>query len=303
MSSNPRPTDQELAAFIDGKLKRETRERVIRYLNREPEDYRIVVEAIRTIDRLEEPHSFLKRSGAVKNTWSWKSWRAAGLAAAVLLLILTPLLLLWHQVDNDAAATVDELASDLLKEIPAERLSQAGWSETLISMGFSPLPTQTISFRLGRLMLDLRISWEASDEDRLFDLTEETQDLLRKIDSDQLESWNAFQQQLSSSRSPDAEQLVKATERSIRATLADDRHFEYGMWAEAARLAAVSRFEAFFRRPKWDKLLEQFEADAPDPAVQGALRRVRGLTVGTPSLPTQGWIALEQALTDVIVLY
>jgi hypothetical protein len=244
--SGERIEHETLAAFLDGKLKPAERERVLRILAENPEQYEVFADAARVAAEL--------RGDAVVPIESRrrpeKRWlvavpvlAAAGLAAVV----LAPRLL-----DGGALSPVELAGRLTVVSTPgagslAAKLGaswdQPGWSVMRGSGVEAAEPAR--AFRLGARATDVEIAIRAEDSTALGVVGTELVDLLSRVDAGAASA--AQYRRIVAVGASVAASDREAAARSLRALMGESVWFDLGAWTEAARVAAMAGNDADLR--------------------------------------------------------
>jgi hypothetical protein len=229
---------ETLAAFLDGKLDPAERERVLRIVAENPEEYEVFADAARVAAEL--------RSGAVvpiesrRRSGRWKvaipMLAAAGLAAVV----LVPRLLDGGPLSPVELAgritVVSEPGAGSLAAKLGATWDQPGWS--VMRGNAIEVPDPARAFRLGVRATDVEIALRANDSTALGVVGAELVDLLSGVDAG---AASAVQyRRIVEAGSSAAESDRKEAARSLRALLGESVWFDLGAWTEAARVAALA---------------------------------------------------------------
>ncbi len=242
MSESHAPDLEDLAAFVDGRLSGERKERVEERLLRDEDYYEVFLATVgfrEEQDREQQGREEERGPAAPVAISRWRSWHvAAPLAAAAVLAIAVGVL----RPAGDLAAALDAPAI-----VARETWADTGWSVTRSGgPGPSGLEPEELAFRLGARTIDLRVAlagddrqaaerfaaqaagWSGDpDQFHLFHLVPGYQHLGERIADGETEALLDLARQ--------AEELLAESLEGAEA-----QRFALGRWAEAGRLAALS---------------------------------------------------------------
>jgi hypothetical protein len=279
-----RPTDAELAAFIDGRLSGSERQRVAEAIEADPGSYEVVVEALRFLEAEAEaelrPSREKPRGRPFSRPQHW--WPVA----AVLVLAFGGWWL-WSRTAAVPQLPIQQLAA-LLENDPAGALGPT-WSEQSWSVmrGSNASATErAVAFRSGVLTVDLELALRHGHQPTAARLVDDLETHARERDqtAGALFAYAEIARQLREGEAPaDARSiLIQADHLESRSTVAT--HYVLGKWIETARLAAASGNaetlgQAWFRRA--GRHLVADEALERDPRER--LKRILDLLDSPPS--------------------
>ncbi len=245
------PTDlEELAAFIDGRLVGERKAQVEARLLRDEDYYDLFLETV----RLQEEQAREERPPEVRGV-RWQRFAAPLAAAAIFTFLAIGLLRLRA---DDWAAHLDPAAV----VVGGESWDDPGWSRPRSAdpVAGQYLPEQ-LAFRLGARTVDLRIALAAGDRASANRLGTQCAELARAAALlTAAAACDRVVQAAEQTASPVLEAAAAEAETLLKDSFSrgapEARHFAFGQWAEAARLAAHSCDQG---------ALQQIVRKAPDP--------------------------------------
>lgn len=252
--------DEMLAAFVDGTLEGEERERMLEAIDRDPDTYRVFLE---TSAFVEELSSEVERddargrvvSGERKAARRRRWGTALTLAASVLLLVVTVPI-------GSQPPDAGTLASRL------ELGERTGVAELLVAaprLGFQTTLTPTErSLRLGALVVDLEVARRVGDGVAVRRAGTGLRELTADLDLDEADLGLLLAAERGESPTSDA---LESLESKLRVR-SDHRAFDAGRVLEAVRLAEALGDEDYARAR----------------AIRRALRRAEGAGFGADDL-------------------
>jgi hypothetical protein len=274
---------ETLAAFLDGKLEPAERERVLRILAEQPEEYEVFVDAAHIAARLERSTrtggaEARRVSGATRRYPRAKWTVPLAIAASVAAIALIP------GLTSDDETLPIELARHLaVVSSPgpgslAARLGsdwdQPGWSVT--RGGGAGVPEQALAFRLGARATDVEIALNAADTTALRLVGENLLELVSGIDGGAGAA--AQYRQLLSQGTLTSAEARRSAAAGARGLTADSPWFDLGAWSESARIAAAAGQIGYVtgQMMTLDSLLARI-ADRSDSAAPGVVQILREL--------------------------
>jgi hypothetical protein len=249
----PCPTDEELAAFLDGTLTKAERERITAHLVECESCYEIFAGAVHfqqdapatEQERTVVPFPSNKDGGRpIRRRWWIPAAAAAVLAVGFGLAAYRTL----AEPNMETAELIESLQS---KPAAADQPGPFSTYRGLGHGGSTSWDSDPPSFKVGVLFVDLRIGWTKGRDQK-------AADLLGQI-SQELDHMVAMSDR-SKSYAADAEQIrhhgvdalgspaagLKTREAELDKDLAR-RSFDFGKWAEAGRLFALTQTPDFFK--------------------------------------------------------
>lgn len=237
---------ETLAAFLDGRLEPAERERVLRILAENPEEYEVFADAARVAAEMRGP-AVVPIESRQRNANRWRVVVPVLVAAGLAAVAIAPRLL------REGALSPAELASRLtvVSQPGAGSLAaklgaswdQPGWS---VMRGNAVEVTDSArAFRLGARATDVEIAIRAEDSTALGAVGEELVDLLGGVDAGAA-SAAQFRRIVEFGASASESDRTEAA-RSLRALMGQSVWFDLGAWTEAARVAALAGNEGDLR--------------------------------------------------------
>ena len=294
---------EELAAFIDGRLTGERRQRVIERLADDEDAYELYDQVIRVREELaKEEAEDAPAEGRVRAfptrlrpVVRWLPL-AAGLAVAVLAgwWLLRP--------GPPAPMSADLLAAFDTATLTPEVAGAA--PESLGSIFRGPDAEERAAlFKLGVRAFDLALAAEAGDGASTAEMLQKMQQLLYSEDLLAIglpELYERFADRLASGTVPrDLRGEIAEAEATLQADLDDpDRpHFAFGRWVEAVRTGAAEEDRTFLASSAARRPLRRFlRADPSDLVARQLAQVASGLGRGAA---TADVVALESAITEI----
>ncbi len=234
------PSDEELAAYIDGNLGKAESQRITEHLADCEECYAVYAETLQFQLESEE------------RQWLRPAWLAA--AAALLLMTLGG----WYAFQNALLGPAPNLAvADLAPPVHGRPVGEVIWDHNRFrgeGEGETNLDRQ--SFQVGALLVDSRLSAQAGDVSNASETWRSIGAILDKVDFMKDESDRILAQ---ANQMNDATSLrrVAATAEATERRLGDPEssnlareYLDFGKWTEAGRVAALTRDRAFFQDSK-----------------------------------------------------
>lgn len=282
LSTEACPPVEEIAAFLDGKLSGEERDRMIAHLADCESCYALFAEAARF--HLEEERETGRSEDDAAGTLPFPRKRlpawALPVAAALLLGLATiPIYRSYTEMPSLLAAQL----------IDSGLLAAAGepWSEG-DTRGERDLGEayNAYDFLTGVHLVDLHLTLARNDSQDSLDVLSR---LHKQFDNflvapEEARSYDQIREEIVAGKTPSS-QLDEAARLDASLTQAMDEadapYLAFGKWAEAGRLAAIARQPGFFEdrdnRRFLDWLLRHEEEQELDKGVVRALKEIRGL--------------------------
>lgn len=268
------PTEEILAAMVDGRLTGKERREVVEHLDACPDCYEVFAETV----RFQEEDAPRGRVVPAAGRWGTRRYRiAAAAAAAAALVVAIALATLWVDVDEPggAPAVVADLpAAGALVAALADPRAAAGRLPTPSSvLGFAP-GARELAFRAGTALSDLYAAAAAHDGPGAEEASSELSDLAAGVPGAG-EPLAAVRSALDSRSWSDLAAATRRLEAALAAAPEPD-HLLLGSWAATGYRAATSEDVAFFSSSAFRNTLADLEAggalDRP------AADRIRELT-------------------------
>jgi hypothetical protein len=295
---DPKKDDERLSALLDGRVSGREREELLAHLMASEADYEVFTDTVDLLMAEEEEDAraaataqegvipLRPRAGGPRMPRRWLI--AASLAALALVSTLT----LWSR--GSTASDPVQLAARVdpgREGLPADWGDAAPWS-TVRGPGAGARDADAV--RAGVKLVDLAVAAQAGDTAEVRILAEQLRD---RADPGASASSPLGQIAEQPDAPPDAMNALLKQATGRLASLGR-KPLELGAWTEAARLAARSRDEAFFRDRVTDGMLRRAERLAGDNAkARAAVDDVRAALPGDG--PPQ-WTALELALDALL---
>ncbi len=270
---------EELAAFIDGRLKGEARTRVVRLLTESKEVYEVFAETLR----------FKAEAGAHgARVIRLPRWRRAPLvplaAAAALALFLVPDR--WLGAPQREAPSGAKLVGELSLSPDAAAMLQADWDRHPWSVtrgGAERLGEPELAFRLGMRSADLAAALRLSDYSTGQRLAEEIVELLEGVEFSQPVASRYLDLRARLEEGEPAQSLLGIAEEAegSLARLLKSPRFDLGRWCAAALLAIRLEDPDLFRSAASSVFFESVGRLGLEASDVEALRRISVLTSGS----------------------
>ena len=283
------PDAGELAAFIDGKLSRAERSRVIEHITACADCYEVFSEAVHVLDDEAAPEETEVSPTAkviLHPRARWARWGvpAAILAAAAALAVAVgPRLLDWFS--GEAPAARDLVAGlDATAPVGEHLGDDLGWPVYRGTGPDEPLERTdetSASFRLGVRQVDLQAALRLGDGPQAAGFAA---DMVRDLDSHielsqgEVETYHGLGARLEKGESPAAlASSAHQADLDLEHFLAPpvDRWYALGRWAEAGRLAAAAGDSRLFRQRTFRRFAGRLDPGTWPPSVAAQLRPVR----------------------------
>jgi hypothetical protein len=242
------PSDEELAAYIDGTLGKAESRRITEHLADCEECYAVYAETLQF--QLEsEPEEEEKVVPFPKERWQpHPAWLAAA-AAALLLVVLGG----WHVFQRALFGPAPKLVvADLAP--PAQGRPVAGllWEHRVFrGLGEGETEFERQSFQTGALLVDFRLSAQAGDiknaSETWHSIGRVVGDVYRKDGDRILKQANQISDASSLQR---VAAVADETEKELGDLLLIPEYLDFGKWTEAGRVAALTGDASFFQSRK-----------------------------------------------------
>lgn len=230
------PPLEDIAAFIDGMLPPEERERMTAHLARCESCYEIFAGAVAFQE--EPPAEGITRRGVLPFPLSGSTPRRLLLAASIVLTAGVGFFA-W-QASRPPEITLAGVV-DTVENQPA--VADHLYEGKIYRNAPTPSPPDTAEFMTGVYLLDLRFGESA----------EATEDLLGKLDAELKQTLAWPQDRRLDDEQPDLRKLEAEVEEHLEGSPV----FSFGLWAEAGRLSAVTKSPEFFERRNNRRYLSQ----------------------------------------------
>ncbi len=307
------PTDEELAAYIDGALGKAESQRITEHLASCEDCYAVYVGAVRfQLDTEPEPAGMSVARNVVpfpSRAGAWSLGRFAAAAAAALVAIgggggyylLGPL-----------PALTTTAVTEPIQNKPA--LSGSFWlGPTFRGSGEGyETPLDPASFRIGVQLVNLQVALETKQGEQAQDIVARIlQILLDQMFVEELKKGYTGITAAIANGTPPEQLAGQASELARQAREAFDApHLDFGQWIEAGRLAATAREPSFFRRGDtrsflrrlvWRQKLGLGEMELEPAARQSLIEISQVLEKSSLSRPDYG--KLNQELETILRIY
>lgn len=296
-------TPAGLAAFLEGNLEGEERDRMVRHLNRCPDCFERYTSTARLLDAIEEEEASAPPGVALPRRSRLQAWLLP-LAAAILLFVGGA------QIWNVLSGRLPSPGPELSQVFPAlPETQRAAFDETILRIvrghpGTGPegMTFQRQAFQLGARWVDLDPALRSQSTA----LTEQALRNLREILPGAIERRDLPEQpchRFLAPRAPEPKE-IDACRKVIEKVFGDRPEFALGHWTEATRLALAAGADRYFTyasvREFPERLLE-VENTSWDPRVRAALERA-GKILEDGLSPGEGE-ALVAVLQDLARFY
>lgn len=298
------PTD--LAAFLEGNLKGEERDRMVRHLNRCPDCFERYTGTARLLDAIEEEEASAPPAADVVSLPRRSRRHAWLLPLAAAILAVVGGTHLWNALSGGLPSPGPEL-SRVFPALPEAR--RAAFDEQIHRIvrghqgnGPEDMTLQRQAFQLGARWVDLDPALRSQSTT----LTERALRNLREILPGSIARGDLPEQpcsRLLSPRAPEPKE-IDACRKVIESVFGDRPDFALGHWTEATRLAVATGTDRYFTYTSVQKFPERLlkvEKTSWDDRVRAALERASKLLAGGLS-PGEGE-ALEATLQDLARFY
>lgn len=245
------PLDEEIAAFLDGTLSPEDRERITEHLASCESCYETFVGAVHFQEQDAPKEGVVRPFDGRRNRAPWRASR--WLAVAASLFIVPALgLLAWRTFQSPYRMAVAELVEPVqAEEISKEKLFDY---TRLRGDGEDGSTTRKPSFLTGAILVDLRMSLARGDSKTSSQLLDLLGSKLADVSFMDKTAEKVKEEAVRLEESPSHLAQVAEDARSLEADL-DDSYLlpellAFGKWTEAGRLAAVTESPEFFESRK-----------------------------------------------------
>jgi hypothetical protein len=298
-------TPADLAAFLEGNLTGEERDRMVRHLNRCPDCFERYTSTARLLGAIEEEEASASPAAEGGSRSRWQAWLLP-LAAAILLFVGGAHL--WNVLSGGLPSPGPEL-SRVFPALPEARRGAFDEDEKIQRIvrdhrgdGPKDMAFQRQAFQLGARWVDLDPALRSQSSA----LTERALRNLRAILPGAIERRDLPEQpcsRLLAPRAPEPKE-IDACRQVIEKVFGDRPEFALGHWTEATRLALATGADRYFTHAsvrKFPERLLEVENTSWDPRVRASLERAGkiledGLSRGEGE-------ALEAVLQDLARFY
>jgi putative zinc finger protein len=250
------PSDEELAAYIDGTLEKEESQRITEHLADCEECYAVYAE---TLQFQLESEAAEGKDKVVVPFPSPKRWQPSyvWLPAAAALLLVT--LGGWYAFQNALLGPAPKLAvADVAPSAQGRPIADLLWNHNVYrGEGEEETELDRGSFQIGALLIDFRLSAQAGDVPNASETWRSIGRVVKPVyfmaeDGDRiLAQANQISDATSLSR---VAATADTTEKSLGDSLSAE-YLDFGKWTEAGRVAALTRDPAFFKNRKNQRFL------------------------------------------------
>jgi hypothetical protein len=292
-------TPTALAAFLEGNLTGEERNRMVQHLNRCPDCFERYIGTARLLDAIEEEEA----SAPLPWRSRWQAWLVP-LAAAILAFV--GVAQLWNVLSGGLPSPGPEL-SRVFPALPEAR--RAAFDEEIhhIVRGHQGNGPEGMTFRRQAFLLGARwVDLDPALRSQSTALTERALRNLREVLPGAIERRDLPEQpcsRLLAPQSPEPEE-IDACRKVVEKVFGDRPEFALGHWTEATRLAiaaGTNRYFTYTSVRKFPERLLKVEQTSWDDRVRAELERAGKLLEGGLS-PGEGE-SLEAVLQDVARFY
>jgi len=295
----------DLAAFLEGNLTGEERDRMVRHLNRCPDCFERYTGTARLLDTIEE-EAVLSSPAEVVSLPRRSRRQAWLLPLAAAILAFVGVAQLWNALSGGLPSPGPEL-SQVFPALPEAR--RAAFDKEIHRIvrgqpgnGSGDMTFQQQAFQLGARWVDLDPALRSQSTA----LTERALRNLREILPVSIERKDLPEQPCSRLLAPQAPEPkeIDACRKVIESVFGDRPEFALGHWTEATRLALAAGTDRYFSHTsvrEFPERLLQVEKTTWDNGVRAALERAGKLLEGGLS-PGEGE-ALEAVLQDLARFY
>ncbi|MEM9404693.1 MAG: hypothetical protein AAGA81_01530 [Acidobacteriota bacterium] len=292
----PLPTEEQIAAFIDGQLKGRERQEVEQVLAANPDYAELVAEvlALEAEDQ-EEPEPGKVIDAAARFGSTGLLMLAA--AAAVLVALALMLVLRGSQVALDTGemlAFVPE--GERLEQTLPERWFDYSWST--MRGEAAPQAPPRVAFQLGVRTVDLAVALRAEATEQTRFILSRANALVDRVETGELLLLALLQCRMALEDGIPNLDLAKESARQFDeelGSLEPQNAVLAGKWAGAANVALAAEAEQFFASHHWSKGLDLLAAPESDP-------RLQELAAALRETASDDFPALRSSLDRVIAL-
>ena len=305
------PPLEDLAAFLDGTISKEERERIVAHLADCETCYNVFAGAADfqlTSAQADEPKGKVARFPfGSKKTLPW--WLTAAAAAVLVVLVGLPTYRFLVPPEMTVAELTEPVAG---KTGLSQYLYPAATYRGKDDAG--DLLSDSHSFLAGVFLVDLRLTLEAGDKVN-------ASDLLRRIgvqassffqSGDLSDKYLQRASTLAEAQPAEAEALLRqfdselpSWEKELEERTVSEYSFDFGKWTEAGRIAAKAQTPEFFARRENRRFLtwlHRRQKDEIDPEILPDLQEIRR-TWKSRGLQPVDFLKLEKQLSRIIEHY
>ena len=304
------PSDEDLAAYIDGNLDKAESKRIVEHLATCEDCYAVYIGALRFKLETEPPQDNVVPFQPRETGTQRRSWWVPALAAAAAILVAAvsgwfyyagPLpALLVAQITGSLRGTTDMPAGGLWLG-PTSR----GVGDTE-----AEVPHDPAAFKMGVQIVNLQVSLQANQGEQAQDIVARILQILdaQMFVDDLKTGYKEITGAISNGSSP-GNLTKKASDLAGKANeaLASPLYFDLGQWVEAGRLAALYHNPAFFkqsdsqtflRRALWRDRLGRRDAQLP----QGSRKELEAIRqiLGKGDLQPADYIELQSHFDEIL---
>lgn len=252
------PSDEELAAYIDGALSKEEAARVTQHLASCPSCYEIYSETL-SFQLESEPvpskGTVLDFPAGRRSPAPSPGWQLA--AAAALLILGTGIG--WYSFQSALLGPPPKLVVAQVTPPPVQNhpINELVWNHRRFRGGEDrdqlEVDLERQSFQVGALLVDFRLSTEAKAVQDAFDAWQAIGKVVREVDLME-EVGNRILAEAASIKSQGSLQEIATRSAATEVELGDSalipEYLDFGKWVEAGRVSALTKDGAFFQDRK-----------------------------------------------------
>ncbi len=321
------PSMEDIAAFIDGRLGQEEKEKIMSHLSSCGECYEIFLETVKTQEEMAQ------QSRAKIKRILYYSVPAAAIAAAAVLLIVFKLVIQKPFEQAPVVAKHEEIkteipkqetkevtkgeqkpesevirkytppsASDMVKMIAKNTdlklLTNSFREQPQVAYGFSENRSiEKTFFRTGVYLTDLEVALRAGERDKSLDIIKKTRELLEKIKGSEklIAFYDGMKQKIEEGKS--IEQFAGSS-RQAEGLIKDKNvilYLKFGEWVEGGRLAAIAHDEDFYNVDQ----VRYFEGKSLPEKVMRSLKEIEN-NIDKENLIQEEFKQMERLFKDLI---
>lgn len=250
------PSDEDLAAYIDGNLDKAESKRIVEHLATCEDCYAVYIGAVQfKLETETAPVDNVVPFSSREEKRRW--WQLSAMAAAAILLVA---------VGGGGYYFVGPLPSlltaQVTKPIQGEPGSGSFWlGPTSRGAGDTEqeVPSEPAAFQMGVQLVNLQVSLKANQGEQAQDIVARIlQNLENQMFVDELKEGYKGITGAIANGSPPKNLRGKASELAGQAReILDPLYLDLGQWVEAGRLAAISQNPTFFRLPETQTFLRR----------------------------------------------
>jgi Putative zinc-finger len=243
------PSDEDLAAYIDGNLDQAESKRIVEHLASCEDCYAVYIGAVRfKLETDPAPVDNVVRFPSREE--ARRGWRISAMAAAVLLAAVASG---WYYLAGPLPALAVAQIAETIQGKP-EQMGNLWLGPTSRGAGGSEeeIPLDPAAFQIGVQLVNLQVSLKANQGEQAQDVVARIlQNLETQMFVDNLkEGYKGITSDIANG-TPPTKLTGKASELAgqVREVFAAPLYLDLGQWVEAGRLAAISHDPAFFHLP------------------------------------------------------